>query len=64
MRRVVLGGLLIAVAAISGVAAFGALENLFADYQDSPSSTYLMIGLPCLALCVAALVSLVGLWRR
>jgi hypothetical protein len=33
--------------------AWGALRNLF-GYRDSPVSTYLLIGLPCLAIAVGA----------
>jgi hypothetical protein len=54
---------LIVLAAGAGMAAIGALSNLWADYQDSPTSTYLMIGLPALAVCAAALFAAVQIWR-
>jgi hypothetical protein len=33
--------------------AWGALQNLF-GYRDSPVATYLLIGLPCLAVALGA----------
>jgi hypothetical protein len=42
--------------------ALGPLSNLW-GYKDSPISTYLMFGLPPLALCLAALVGAVLLIR-
>jgi chromate transport protein ChrA len=52
---------LAAVLAVIGAAAVlisvGPLSNLFADYQDSPASTYLLYGLPPLLFGVAALVA-------
>jgi hypothetical protein len=62
--RFLLAAFLIAVAAATGLVAFGALQNLWADYQDSPTSTYLLIGLPLLALSLAALVSAVTVLVR
>ena len=43
--------------------AFGALSNLWADYRDSPMSTYLLIGLPALVGSLAALLAAGGVWR-
>jgi hypothetical protein len=40
------------------------LQNLWADYQDSSTSTYLMFGLPLLAFSVAALVGAVAVLLR
>jgi hypothetical protein len=62
MRRLALPVLLVAAAG-SGLVAWGSLSNLWAGYQDSPTSTYLLIGVPALAFCVAALLAAVGLWR-
>ena len=39
----------------AAVIAWGPLQNLF-GYRDSPVSTYLLFGLPWLALAVAAFV--------
>jgi len=47
---------LLLLAAACGVMAFGALQNLWADYQDSPTMTYLVVGLPPLALGIVLLV--------
>jgi hypothetical protein len=38
-------------------ASWGPLNNLFAEYQDSPQSTYLILGLPLLLLGLALIVS-------
>ena len=54
----------IVVACLSGIWAFGMLSNLWADYQDSAPSTYLLFGVPPLALGVAALAGAVMLLRR
>jgi hypothetical protein len=62
--RIVLAIGLLAVGVVAGMAAYGALSNLWADYQDSPTSTYLLFGLPALGLCIAALVSAAILARR
>ena len=54
---------LTAVAIVAGLLAIGALQNLSADYQDSPDSTYLEIDLPLLALSAGAAISVFTLWR-
>jgi hypothetical protein len=54
---------LIVVAGGAGMLAFGALSNLWADYQDSETGTYLVIGLPALAVCIVALFAAVQIWR-
>ena len=56
--------LLAAVAVGAGLFAWGVLSNLWADYQDSPTSTYLLLGLPALAVCLAAVGATIRLWRR
>jgi hypothetical protein len=62
--RVLLAALLVALAAAAGLSAWGVLSNLWADYQDSATSTYLLIGLPLLAFSGAALFSAVTVLRR
>jgi hypothetical protein len=54
---------LIIVAVAAGMLAIGALSNLWAEYQDSETRTYLVIGLPALGVCVAALFAAVQIWR-
>jgi hypothetical protein len=61
--RVAASLLLLAVAVPAGMLAWGALSNLWADYQDSPTSTYLLVGLPPLAACLGALVAALLIWR-
>ena len=55
--------LLTVVGVIAGLFAYGALQNLWADYKDSPVSTYLLVGVPWLVLCLAALYGAVWLVR-
>ena len=62
--RYALAATLLAVAFGAARFAYGALSNLWADYQDSPTSTYLLIGLPALALMFAALVAAASLLLR
>ena len=62
--RFLLASFLIAIGVIAGWLAYGVLQNLWADYQDSPTSTYLMFGLPLLAFSLAALVGAVAVLRR
>lgn len=54
------------VAAIAfGLLSYGALSNLWADYQDSTTGTYLVVGLPWLALAfVFATAAIIVLWKR
>jgi hypothetical protein len=52
------------VAAGSAFVALGALSNLWSDYQDSSTSTYMVIGAPFAVLSVAAIVALGQLLRR
>lgn len=44
--------ILAVVGVFAALTAYGALSNLWADYQDSTTWTYLSIGLPLLALAV------------
>jgi hypothetical protein len=53
-----------AVAIFTGVLAYGALSNLWADYRDSTIATYIFIGAFCLVMCVLALFGLFLLWGR
>jgi hypothetical protein len=54
---------LIAVAGVAGMVSYGALSNLWADHRDSETGTYLALGLPALAVCVAALFGAALIWR-
>jgi len=62
--RVALALMLVAVAVVSALVAWGPLHNLFADYQDSEPSTYLLFGLPFVAVSIACLVASVFVIRR
>ena len=55
---------LLVVAGGAALLGWGALSNLWADYRDSPAGTYLLIGLPALAVCVAALAAAARIGRR
>lgn len=59
VRTAVALGLLVFATALF-LTALGPLHNLWADYQDSPDSTYLLFGLP---LVVAGLICLAGAAR-
>jgi hypothetical protein len=61
--RVIGAALLLLLAAVCGLVAFGALANLWADYQDSPRLTYISVGLPPLVLGIALVVLAVQLLR-
>jgi hypothetical protein len=63
MRAIALA-ILALVAAGSALFAYGALANLWADYQDSPTATYLEIGLTWVALSVWAVAVAVSILRR
>ena len=63
MRALGVAVLLVAAAG-AGMLSWGALSNLWADYQDSETSTYLAIGLTALAGCLAALVAAARVWRN
>jgi hypothetical protein len=62
--RIALAVVLAVVGVYAGWFAYGVLQYLWADYKDSPTSTYLLFGLPPLALCIAALISAAILIRR
>ena len=53
----VLAAVLFAVAGALVLLSFFALENLWADYQDSPDSTYIEVAAIELALATAAAVA-------
>ena len=54
---------LLVVAIAAGLLAWGALSNLWSDYQDSETSTYLLYGVPSLLVALAALFAAARLWR-
>ena len=54
---------LLLFAAVAALVALGALGNLWSDYQDSPASTYLMIGVPALLVAAVAVTAAVRIWR-
>ena len=62
--RIAFAALLIALALFSAALAWGALSNLWADYKDSPDSTYLSIGLPALLIAAAAATAAIRVLRR
>jgi uncharacterized protein (TIGR03382 family) len=62
--RLVASKALLALAVVAGLLAVGALRNLWSDYRDSPASTHLVIGVPSLAVCAAALLGVWLLRRR
>ena len=51
--RYVAAAYLLVVAAVSAMVGLGALSNLWSGYQDSPTSTYLLIGVPAVAFAIA-----------
>lgn len=53
--RKVLAALLFAVAGALILLSYGALENLWAEYQDSPDSTYIEVAAIELALAAVAI---------
>jgi hypothetical protein len=61
MRRTIEALLLGAFAGASGLLPLGALSNLWADYQDSPDSFYVLVGVPFAAATVAAVAGLLSL---
>ena len=54
---------LLVFAAVAAAAALGALQNLWSGYQDSPTSTYLLIGIPALLVAVLAAFAAWRIWR-
>ena len=54
---------LLVFAAVAAAAALGALQNLWSGYQDSPTSTYLLIGIPALLVAVVAAFAAWRIWR-
>ena len=62
--RVVATLALVLIAVVAALLSWGALSNLWADYQDSPTSTYLLVGIPPLLIALAAAVGAVRLWQR
>jgi hypothetical protein len=62
--RYVKAAALVALAAGCAIIAYGPLQYLWADYQDSATSTYLLYGLPPLAVSIAALAVAVRVLRK
>ena len=62
--RVVFALILLGLAAVFFVASYGPLHNLWAEYQDSPNSTYLLYGLPLIAAGVACVAGAAAMLRR
>jgi hypothetical protein len=52
------------LAALCALVAYGPLSNLWSDYRDSPTSTYLLLGLPPLAVSVASLIAAIRVLRK
>jgi hypothetical protein len=55
--------LLLGLAVLAGMLAFGSLQNLWSDYRDSSTPTYLLIGVPSLLVALAALYGAARLSR-
>jgi hypothetical protein len=64
MRRNLLAGLMIVLAVVFAVISLGPLSNLWSDYKDSTTGTYLLLGLPFLALSIASAIAAIGVLRR
>ncbi len=62
--RYVKAAALVALAGGFAVIAYGPLQYLWSDYQDSSTSTYLLFGLPPLAVSIAALAAAVRVLRK
>jgi hypothetical protein len=63
MRMLLAGGLIVAAIG-AGLLSYGALSNLWADYQDSTTGTYLEVGLPWLALAFSFAVAAIVVLRK
>jgi succinate dehydrogenase hydrophobic anchor subunit len=61
--RFVWAAALLLVAVVAGLLAWGALQNLWSDYKDSETSTYLVVGVPALLVALAALYGAVRVAR-
>ncbi len=62
MRALNAGALIVAAVGCAAMS-WGALQNLFADYQDSPIWVYLLFGMPWLVLACGAVVAAIRLLR-
>lgn len=62
MRRTIIATLLGVFAGASGLVGLGDLSSLWADYQDSPDSFYVLSGVPLAAAAVAAVAGLLSLY--
>ena len=54
---------LVLLAGAAGMLAWGSLQNLWSDYRDSETSTYLLYGIPSLLIALAALYGVARVWR-
>ena len=54
---------LVGWAVLFGFVAYGFLQNLWSDYQDSEPLFYLLGGIPPLLLALGAVWWLIWLWR-
>ena len=54
---------LLLFAAVAALVALGALANLWSDYHDGSTSTYLMIGVPALLVAAVAAFAAARIWR-
>lgn len=63
MRRLLAGVLIVAAVGML-LMSYGALSNLWAGYQDSPTRTYISIGVPWLILSLAAIAVAIALLRK
>jgi hypothetical protein len=61
--RVVATAVLLALAAVAGLLAFGSLRWLVMAGRDNSITNYLLIGVPALIATVAAVSALITLWR-
>jgi len=57
LRRAALAVILVTVAGVAGYASWGVLQNLFADYREGATSTYLLLGLPLGAVSIGCLAA-------
>jgi succinate dehydrogenase hydrophobic anchor subunit len=61
--RVLLTAALTLIGVVAATLAWGSLQNLWSDYQDSEASTYLLVGLPSALVALAAGYGVLRVWR-
>ncbi len=59
----IVGAVFIAIGIVLLVASYGPLQNLWAEYQDSPASTYIAFGGLMIVFGLAFAAAGVHLWR-